>query len=74
MEPSVKERIERRRQGKNRKGFIYLISDGMGHIKIGRTTNWKRRFTGDFSPASRILLVAESDDAIRDEGSIPQAT
>lgn len=61
-----------KRTNKYKKGFIYLISDGVGCVKIGRTTNWAQRFNGDFSPAARLILVASSNDSYADETKLHQ--
>ena len=49
-------------------GFVYLINDGHGYIKIGRTRSWKSRIQGaQFGPSCSIVLVFSCDDHIEKE-------
>jgi len=47
-------------------GFIYLIDDGHGNIKIGRSKDWKSRIR-QFGPACKTLMVFAVEDDIATE-------
>jgi hypothetical protein len=61
-----------RREKKSRlpkPGYVYLISDGQGHTKIGRAKDWKKR-TADltqFGPFLQVILAFSTEDAVQTE-------
>jgi len=56
----------RRRKKDPVPGFIYLIADGHGNTKIGRTRNWKTRVC-QFPPSCKPVLIFGTEDYIKEE-------
>jgi hypothetical protein len=55
---------KRKQKSSSTEGYVYLIDDGYGNVKIGRTSNWKKQTSIDkFGPRTKTLLILKVEDS-----------